>query len=126
MSDEAKRRIYEVTTRLRRELDELSADVEEADDQDLGEAFEEAVESLGALRALAAHEQTVKAAMRRMAAEERFGINETELAEMVAEQLDLQDALDNPDHPIWDWAVDVLEEEDGDEDDDEEEDEQED
>jgi hypothetical protein len=36
-------------------------------------------------------------------------VNCTALAEAAAADLDCDDVLDDPDHPIWDWAVEVAE-----------------
>ncbi len=47
--------------------------------------------------------------MRRLFAEEEIE-TATELAEATADELEMHEVLDDPNHPIWDWAIEVVEE----------------
>ncbi len=86
----------------------------------IGDALDRLIDAARSVRRWAStaateDEPMVKERMREILAEEKE-LTATELAELTAEELDMEDeVLDDDTHPIWDWAVEVLEDEEDDE-----------
>ena len=54
--------------------------------------------------------EQVKRMMRELLADEGGDVTGTQLAEAAAQEFEMDEVLDDPNHPIWDWAIEVAEE----------------
>lgn len=59
--------------------------------------------------------EQVKDVMRSIYDEDQHD-NATELAEDAADEMEIEEVLEDDDHPIWDWAIEVMDEQQEDED----------